>query len=110
MAVISGRSESDEQGTRTRGHTEGRIHIVFGRQAGKMGRQRPALCRLGDLPPQGVTRKSGSALCVANLRLVRADHSTLRRWRQDLASAGIGYKRAARASWKAGGREQYVRL
>ena len=38
----------------------------------------PHLRRLGDLSPQGIARRSKSALCVADQRLVRTDHSTLR--------------------------------
>ena len=86
-----------------------RFHSDFGRQAGEMGRQRPPLRGLGDLPPEGLARRSQSALRVADERLVRADHPALRRRRQDVASA-----RNAAGPGPARGRcpraEQQVRL
>ena len=54
----------------------------------EVGRQRPALRRLGDLPPQGLARRSEPHLRLADERLVRADHPALRRRRQDLEHAG----------------------
>ena len=52
-----------------------------------MGRQRPALRRLGDVSPQRLARRSQSHLRLADQRLVRPGHSALRRRRQNLASA-----------------------
>ena len=62
-----------------------------------MGRQRPALCRLGDLPHQGIAGRSEPDLRLAVQRLVRADHPALRRRRQDLAPAGHARRRADHA-------------
>src|SRR5258708_39199614 len=44
---------TDEQSTGTGWHTQGRIHPDVGWKARTVGRQRPTLCRLGDIPPQG---------------------------------------------------------
>ena len=38
------------------GTRKGAFILVFGRQAGKMGCQRPAFCGLGDLPPERFAR------------------------------------------------------
>ena len=76
---------SYERSTSTGWDTQGRVHPDVGRQARKMGRQWPPLRGLGDLSPQGISRRSESAVCVAVQRLVWADHSTLRRRRQDMA-------------------------
>ena len=54
----------------------------------QVGRQRAAFRRLGDVPPEGLARRSESALCVAVERMVRAVDPALRRWRQDVAPAG----------------------
>ena len=40
------------RGTRAGGHAQGRVRPHRGRHAAKLGGQRPALRRLGDLPPQ----------------------------------------------------------
>ena len=53
----------------------------------EVGRQRPALRRLGDLPPQGLAGRSEPHLRLAIERLVRPDHPALRRRRQNLAPA-----------------------
>ena len=42
-----------ERGTSTGRHTQGRVHPDVGRQAQTVGRQRPSLRGLGDLPPKG---------------------------------------------------------
>ena len=52
----------------------------------EVGRQRPALRRLGDLPPEGLARRSEPALRLAVERLVRADDPALQRRRQDLGA------------------------
>jgi len=74
-----------------------------------MGGQRSALRGLGDVSREGIAGGSGSPVCVANQRMVRADHTALRRWRKDVAPAGntAGRTASARASE---GREQQVRL
>ena len=51
-----------------------------------VGRQRPALRGLGDLPPEGLARRSEPAVCVAVERLVRADDPALQRRRQDVGA------------------------
>ena len=50
--------------------------------------QRTALCGMGAVSPERLAGRSQSHLRLADQRLVRTDHSTLRRWRQDLAPAG----------------------
>ena len=76
-----------------------------------VGRQRPALRGLGDLPPEGLARRPEPDLRVADQRLVRADHPALRRRRQDLAPAGDAARRADHDPRRhAQGREQQVRL
>ena len=54
----------------------------------QVGRKRPAFCRLGDLPHEGIAGRPEPDLCVAVQRMVRPDDPALRRRRQDLASAG----------------------
>ena len=97
--------------SRPRRHPQRRVHSHLRRQAPEVGRQRPALRRLGDLSPEGFARRSEPHLCLADQRLVRADHSALRRRRQDLAPAGHAGRRADDdARRHAQGREQQVRL
>src|SRR5579872_7134845 len=69
-------------------NTERCFHSFVGREAAKLGSERPALCRLGDVSPERIACRSQSDLCLANQRMVWADHSTLRRRWQNLASAG----------------------
>ena len=76
----------DERGTGTGWHTQGRVRPDVGRQARAVGRQRPPLRGLGDLPPQGIARRPESAVCVAVQRLVRAGDPALQRRRQDAGS------------------------
>src|SRR6266481_4562671 len=47
---------SNEQGTSSGWHAQGRVRPDVGRQTQTVGRQRPPLCGLGDLPPQGISR------------------------------------------------------
>ena len=68
------------------GHEKGRVRPDVGRQAQEVGGQRPALRRLGDLPPQGLAGRSEPALRLAVQRLVRPDDPALRRRRQDLGA------------------------
>ena len=75
-----------ERRTGTGRHAEGRVRPDVGRQAREVGRQRPALRGLGDLPPQGLARRPEPALRVAVQRLVRADDPALQRRRQDLGA------------------------
>ncbi len=55
--------------------------------ARKVGSKRSPLCRLGAVSPEGLAGRPESHLCLAVQRLVRADHSALRRRRQDLDTA-----------------------
>ena len=52
----------------------------------QLGRERPALRRLGDVSPQGLAGRSEPALRVAVQRLVRAADPALRRRRQDVGA------------------------
>src|SRR5580692_2886741 len=47
--------QTNEQREGSGGNTEGGVHPDLGRQAGTLECQRPTLCRLGDLPPQGIS-------------------------------------------------------
>src|SRR3954447_1908227 len=75
-----------ERSSCTGRHQKRRIHSYCGRQARKMGGQRPLLRRLGDLPHERFTRRSEPHLRLADQRMVRADHSALERRRQELGS------------------------
>ena len=70
------------------GTRKGAFILTSDGNAQALGRQRPALRRLGDLSPQGIAGRSEPALRVAVQRLVRADHPALRRRRQDLGAGG----------------------
>ena len=70
------------------GHAQGRVRPDIGRQAPAVGGQRPPLCGLGDLPPEGFARRSEPAVCVAVQRLVRAGDPALQRRRQDVGAGG----------------------
>ena len=70
------------------GTRKGAFILDVGRQARKVGRQRPAFRGLGDVSPQGIAGRSESHLRLANQRLVRADNSALRRRRQNLEQPG----------------------
>ena len=71
----------------------------------------PHFRRLGDVSPQGLAGRSEPDLRLADQRLVRADHSALRRRRQDVGPAGHAGRRADHdARRHAQGREQQVRL
>src|SRR5579863_3842455 len=50
------KGEIDERRTSAGRHPQGRIHSDIRCQARTVGRQRPPLCRLGNLPPQGIAR------------------------------------------------------
>src|SRR5438067_209834 len=63
-----------------------------------------------DVSPQRLARRSQSHLCLADKRMVRADHSALRRRRQNLAPAWNAARRTGRPSGPAQGRQQQVRL
>ena len=111
VAIFSREGVTNELGTTAGWHAQGRVRSHFRRQAAAVERQRPALCRLGDVSPQGFARRSEPHLCLANQRLVRADHSALRRRRQNLVPAGHAGGRADDdARRHAQGREQQVRL
>src|SRR2546425_10546533 len=77
----------DEQGTGTGWHKEGRFHSDVGRQARKVGCERPSFCGLGDLPCQRITCGPEAAVCVADQRLVWTNYSALRCRRQDVGGA-----------------------
>ena len=68
------------------GTRKGAFVLTSDGEAQALGRQRPALRRLGDLPRQGLAGRPGPALRVADQRLVRAGHPALRRRRQDLGA------------------------
>ena len=70
------------------GTRKGAFVLTSDGQARKMGGQRPALRGLGDLPPEGIARRSKPDLCVAVERLVRAADPAVERWRQDLGAGG----------------------
>src|SRR5436309_16029897 len=55
-----------------------RIYSDFPRQAREMGDQPPSFCRLRDLSHTGFACRPESYLCIANKRMVRADHLSLR--------------------------------
>src|SRR6266404_4174651 len=103
--------ERHEQGTSTGWHTQRCIHTYFGRQARKMGREWSPLRGLGDVPPERIAGGPESNLCVADERLVRPDHSALRRRWQNLAPA---WNTARRTDYRAGrhaqGREQQIHV
>ena len=69
------------------GHTKGCVHPDLGRQARAVGGQWSALCGLGDVPREGLARRPEPDLCVANQRLVWADHPALERRWQDVGDA-----------------------
>ena len=75
----------DERSTGPGGHAQRRVHPDIGRQA-RSGTSAARTSRLGDLPPQGLARRSEPALCVAVQRLVRAGDPALRRRRQDVGA------------------------
>ena len=54
----------------------------------RLGRQRPPLRGLGDLPPEGLAGRPEPALRVAVEQLVRAGDPALRRRRPDLGAGG----------------------
>src|SRR2546426_3430264 len=67
---------SHERCTGSRGHPQGCVHPDRGRQAQAVERERPSLRRLGDLSPEGITRRSEPAVRVADERVVRDRKST----------------------------------
>src|SRR3954469_5987892 len=77
-----------ERSSCTGRHQKRRIHSYCGRQARQMGGQRPLLRRLGDLPHEGFAGGPEPHLRLSDQRMVRADHSALERWRQELGSSG----------------------
>ena len=68
------------------GTRKGAFVLTSDGSAQELGRQRPALRGLGDLPPQGIAGRSQSHLRVAVERLVRSGHAALERRRQDLGA------------------------
>src|SRR5687767_14285829 len=55
----------NDRGTSFGWYAQGRIHPDIGWSAQALGRQRPALWGLGNLPPQGLARQPESTVCVA---------------------------------------------
>jgi len=88
-------------------HTQGAFVLTADGKRDQMGRSAVRTSGLGDVSRKGSPAGSGSPVCVANQRMVRADHTALRRWRKDVAPAGntAGRTASARASE---GREQQV--
>src|SRR6516225_7328283 len=72
---------TDERSTASGGYQERRLHSDIRRQAEKMGYPGPAFRRMGDLSHERLAQRSEPHLRLANKRLVRADHPTLRRRR-----------------------------
>src|SRR6266550_80181 len=89
---------TNERGSGTGWHAQGRVRDDIGREAQAMGYQRPALHRLGGLPRQGLSGRSEPALRVAEYGLVRAGYPALERRWQDLAGHGgqVRLRRRAR--------------
>src|SRR5260370_20405327 len=77
-----------EPGTGAGRHAKGGVRRDVGRNARTLGRQRAPLRGLGDLPPQGLSRRPESAVRVAVEQLVRAGDPALQRRRQDVADGG----------------------
>src|ERR687886_344332 len=69
-AVLAGElspSQAVDSGcVRLSGHAQGRLHPHLRWQARVLGRQRSPLRRLGDVPPQGITGRPGSAVRLAD--------------------------------------------
>ena len=68
------------------GTRKGAFVLTCGRQAEDVGRQRSALRRVGDLPPEGIAGRSQSHLRVAVIRLVRSGDAAIERRRQDVGA------------------------
>src|SRR3954451_10006520 len=66
---------SYERSSSTGWYAQGRVCDHRGREAERLADQRPPLCGLGDLPPERIAGGPEPDLCVADQRLVRADHS-----------------------------------
>src|SRR5258708_5043582 len=87
-ALLLIKGVTDESSTSASGNTQGRFRPYLGRQARKVGRKWSPLRRLGDVPPEGLAGRSESHLCIADQRLVWANHSALGWRRQDVDTAG----------------------
>src|SRR5438876_462757 len=77
-----------ERRTSTGRHAKGSLHSDSGRKARPLECQRPALRGLGDLPHEGIPRRSEPPVRVADQRVVRPSHPALLRRRQDVGDAG----------------------
>jgi len=64
------------------------LRITLRWPAQELGRQWPVLRGLGDVPPQGFTRRSESYLRFPGNGLVRPTHPTLERRRRDVEPVG----------------------
>src|SRR5215831_9180797 len=82
------RGRGHEPSASASGNQEGCICFDIGWEAREVGRERTTLRGLGDVSPEGIAGRCKSDLCIANQRMVRADHSALGRWRQNVVSAG----------------------
>lgn len=80
--------ERNERSERFGRYAQRRIHSDSRWPARTLKRGRTAFRRLGDLPYEGITRRSQSHLCFANQQLVRPDDTALQRWRQNLEALG----------------------
>ena len=83
------------------GTRKGAFHPYLRRQAREMGSQRPAFRRLGNLSHERLARRSQPDLRLANQRLVRPDHSALRRRRQNVEPARHAARRTDHQAPKA---------
>src|SRR5580700_8491056 len=87
IAVAIHETEPDYEPSSSFGrYPEGRVHVKVGWQAGKMGSERPALCRVGNLSHESFAGESRPVVCLAVLRMVWAIDTTLRRRRENLGS------------------------
>src|SRR4051812_48096775 len=77
---------TDERRTRIGRDPERRVYLDGRRQARAVGHQRPLFWRLGDLSPQGISRRSEPAVRLAGHRLVRAADSAVERRRDDVGT------------------------
>ena len=108
--MLEGEAKEDEQSSSPGRHTQGSLCAHLRWKTRKVGRQRAALRRLGDLSPQGIERGSEPNLRLANQRLVRADHPALRRRRQNLDAARHSPRRSQTGARPSERRQQQIRL
>ena len=74
------------------GTRKGRVRPNRRRETEQVGHQRSTFRGLGDLPPQGIARRSRSALRVAVERLVRTSHPAFQRRRKTWETMGNEFR------------------